>query len=102
MALDLVILGESGEPEFTAALDVNTHSELIFAAYQNELASLCKLEDYYVDVQFSPEELEGLGRQTQILLQKSTSENLRYFLQALERLISTAVKLNSSIEALSD
>jgi hypothetical protein len=102
MSLDLVLIGENGRPECTVPVRVDIHDELITAASSLDLKKLMKLKDYYGDALYQIEELEDLNREILVLLQQSTSEELRIILYGFEQLIGLALARSSSIEAIAD
>lgn len=102
MSLDLVILGDDGRPQESVHLNANVHLELVGMATDFRFPKLSKMKDYYSDAEYALKEHENTLAEIQILLQQSTTEELRFSLHSLEKLVLHAIEFRRTINVLAD
>lgn len=101
MALDLAILGTHGQPEMEVAIGADVHVRLVELAARLNLPLLLRLNDYYEDADFTPQEVSVLRAEVRAAL-LSADETLREILKEVDALLAEAEQRGVGVRAIAD
>jgi hypothetical protein len=103
MALDIVILTESGEPEMTVPVRVNEHARLLGIVDDATLPLLFRLRDYYGDAEYEPQDLDSLAAELDSVAERvRTDDELARLVAELMNLVTLAKRLGRKVVAIAD
>jgi hypothetical protein len=101
MPLDIALLRETGEPECTVSISVETHARLM-AVIRGEEPQLSRLHDYYADVDYSCAEIEALLVEVEGVLARTLDPDVRGFLLRVRNLAEEALGRGSGLVVIAD
>jgi|SRR5262245_22742307 len=103
MALDIVILAESGEPEITVPIRVNEHARLLGIVNDATLPLLSRLRDYYGDAEYELQDLDSLAAELDSVAERvRTDDELARLVAELMNLVTLAKRLSRKVVAIAD
>jgi hypothetical protein len=103
MALDIVILAESGEPETTVPIRVNERARLLGIVDDATIPLLSRLRDYYEDAKYEPQELESLAAELDSVAERAlTDDELARLVAELRNLVTLAKRMSRKVVAIAD
>jgi len=102
MALDFAVLATDGASADIVPLEWHQHGMLMILAEQFNLSLLLRCEDYFEEVDFTPNVLPALSEELGLIRKAAPPADIAKFLHDLDALISLAVRRKQLLTAVPD
>jgi hypothetical protein len=102
MALDFAVLTEDETAADIVSLEWRQHDVLVALAEQLKLTQLLRIEDYFEEVDWAPEQLPALSEELGIVRNSAAPDEIIRFAGDLDALIALAVRRKQRLSAIPD